>query len=212
MAPVKRFSAARIEGIAETVGPVSQDLSARMVWLQGEVGKLKYNPGMSARVPADLIQTAYLSGVEDATRFGYGEAELDQIVTSVSAMGPEITTIGFTIQGKLLGAGLIKEEAARTAFQAVQAGARSSIENSDLGITKLASHVQSWQFDWACQGCGPLQAQAAMEVPFAGVLSVSEALDDALLYSLNDRLEVEEAFARVKSDPDLLLADAEVGM
>lgn len=207
VAPAKILSSARIEGIADTVGPISEDLTNRIEWLQDEIEKLKDLPGMAARVPSELIQAAYTSGVEDALRYGYGEEELDQIVTNVGAMGPEITTLGLAIQGKLIGAGVDRAEAAQTAFWAVQAGTVSSIRSSDSLITELSTHVQSWKYSWACQGCGPLQVEAAINIPFEGVLAVSEHMDGALLFSLNDRLDVEEAFARVKSDPDLLLAD-----
>lgn len=212
VAPVKILATARIEGISDTIGPVSDGLAGRLAWLQNEVGKMKNDPNLAAHVTPALIDAAYQSGARDAVRYGYGETELEQIVTRVGSMGPDLITMAFDLEGKLLGAGLSADEAARTAYKTVEAGARSSIEQSDIWIADLAAHVDAWSYGWECHGCSGLQKETAISLPFEALLKVSESLDDALLFSLNDRKDITKAFADLKAEGDLRLAEAGPGM
>jgi len=205
--PVKILSSARIEGIADAIGPISGDLQTRMTWVQSEIGKLQDLPGMKDRVPKDLIEIAYTSGFDDAVQYGYGEAELDEIVTQVGAMGPDLTNIASNLRGKLVGAGLAVEAAETMAVLSVEAGARSVTDQSDDWITQLGSKVDSWKYAWSCGNCDEAQLFAALSIPFETVLQASEKLDDAWLISHNDRLDVSRAFAQAnREEPELLAA------
>lgn len=205
--PVKILSSARIEGIANAIGPVSGDLQDRMAWVQSEIRKLQDLPGMKDRVPAELIEVAYAAGFDDAVQYEYGEAELDQIVTQVGAMGPDLIKIAYDLRGKLVGAGLDAGEAETIALQSVQAGARSVTDQSDAWITELGSTVDSWQYAWSCGSCGEAQISAIISLPFESLLQASEKIDEAWLFSHNDRLDVSRAFSRkTREEPELLAA------
>lgn len=200
VAPVQILASARIQGVADTIGPVSPAVADRLDWFQQEVEKVKHRPSVQDMVSSELIDAAYASGVSDALRYGYDETQLDAMVLSVGAVGQSMLVSAFDIRGKLVGAGLPEEEAATMAFHSVQAGARSAVEKSDLWIADLASRVDSWNYQWACKECGPEQEAALLSIPFDGMMQVAEQMDDALLFSLNDRLDVTRAFAAMEHD------------
>lgn len=183
--PFIALSNARMEGVAEVVGKVSPNLRARLDAFSDEADQALRAPGAERLVTLVQLERAYLSGVEDATTYVYGEAELSRMLDGVTNLVPKITSEAIGIRDNLLGAGVAAIKADQLAVLSVAGGARSAFDDQTLWVNALANMAATSLPEQVTPGLEETNLSLIEGISLSGMFRITDAAGTAILKDHN---------------------------
>lgn len=183
--PFIALSSARMEGVAEVIGKISPDMRGRLDAFSDEADQALRAPGAERLVTLVQLERAYLSGMEDATRYTYGETELAQMLEGVTSLVPVLTSEAAGMRENLLGAGVSEIKADQLAVLSVTGGARSAFDDQTLWLNALTGMAAASQPEKVTPGLEETNLSLIEGIALAGMMRVSGAAGTALLKDHN---------------------------
>jgi len=183
--PFLALSNARLEGVSDTIGPVSPDLQKRLEAFSSEADQALRAPGAEQLVTLVQLERAYLSGVEDATTYVYGENELSRMLDGVTSLVPKISAEASGVRDNLIGAGVSGLQAEQLAALSVTGGARSAFNDQTLWMNAIAGLAAASPSQVDVEGLEKSNLALIEGISLSAMMRVTEAANHALLKDYN---------------------------
>lgn len=189
--PFIALSNARLEGVSDGIGPVSSDLKTRLETFSAAADTALRAPGAERLVTVVQLERAYLSGMEDATRYSYGEEDLARMLSGIENTAIALKIEAGEIRGNLSKAGVDAEHADQLALLSVSAGARSAFEDKTLWMNAIVNMAGSSLPDPVVAGLEETNAALVEGLSLSGMMRVANLAGVALLQDQNARIDSE---------------------
>lgn len=183
--PFLALSNARLEGVADTVGSVSPALQARLDAFSSEADQALRTPGAEQLVTLVQLERAYLTGVEDATTYVYGEEELARMLDGVTSLVPQITAEASGVRENLIGAGVSGIQAEQLATLSATGGARSAFNDQTLWMNALSGLAAETPSQMDSDGLEESNLALIEGISLSAMMRVTQAANHALLKDHN---------------------------
>jgi hypothetical protein len=188
-APFRILSSARVDGISDTLAGASPEILDRVATLSQEAGRLRELPGMSNLVTEELVEEAYAGGVRDAIRYRYEEADLEGMLDALDAT-TDFAERAEAVAATARSAGVKDRVAEDLGVLAIASGVHSAQRKDDRWIRALSDFVASRSWMLACATCDAPGVHAVEQAAFDAMLEVTFVVEEAILFSRNDREDI----------------------
>ena len=203
--PMLLLAGSRVMGVVDATPGLSDATHRLHADLAGKLSPLQFADRPAPVDPARLRQ-AYMSGVRDATTYGYDDVQVRGMISAVLILDRKIETLHGRLHDRLEGFGFPPELVGEVSHVIVQSGIASA-QMQDLDAVATASEYLALEVT-ALDVDAARQEEIAM-TGLRAILDVSQVVDEALLHDLNMSVLAAEAERREEISGEYELDDAE---